>query len=259
MITAEFPGIGSPFRARALLRMAGVIDLWLHTFADLLVTALNERILERSQNMFSSKVILWGGLAGVFCGLFWLMMGLAPDSPAMVLALLLGLGGLVSLYAQQSGQGGRLGLAGFALGIIGTVLALATLWWFDRILPSTIKTAPALFAPPILILLLAFVILGIGLALLGLASLLAKTLHRWRGLPLSVGLLSVLNGMTFWQVYYVPMSEGRDPWATWPPEGYGLTVATLVSLGLSWIVLGAMLAVEGDAQIPVVQPPSSSA
>ncbi len=37
MITAEFPGIGSPFRARALLRMAGVIDLWLHTFADLLV------------------------------------------------------------------------------------------------------------------------------------------------------------------------------------------------------------------------------
>ena len=209
--------------------------------------------------MFSSKVILWGGLAGVFCGLFWLMMGLAPDSPALELALVLGLGGLAGLYSRQAGQSGRLGLAGFALGIIGTVLALATLWWFDRISPSTPKTELALLASRILILLLAFVILGVGLALLGVASLPAKNLLRWRGLPLGVGLLSVLNGMTFWLVYYVPMSEGRDPWTTWPPEGYGLTVATLVLLGLGWIVLGAMLAAEGDAQIPVVQPPSSSA
>ncbi len=209
--------------------------------------------------MFSPKIILWGGIASVFCGLFWLMMGLAPDSPAMVLALVLGLGGLAGLYSRQAGQSGRLGLAGFALGIIGTVLALATLWWISRISPSTPNTELALLAPRILILLLAFVILGVGLALLGVASLPAKNLLRWRGLPLVVGLLSVLNGMTFWLVYYVPMSEGRDPWATWPPAGYGLTVATLVSLGLSWIVLGAMLAAEGDAQIPVVQPPSSSA
>ena len=53
----------------------GVIDLWLHTFADLLVTALIERITERSRYMFSPKVVLWGGVAGVFCGLFWLMSG----------------------------------------------------------------------------------------------------------------------------------------------------------------------------------------
>ena len=237
----------------------GVIDLWLHTFVDLVFTALMERILERSQYMFSPKVVLWGGIAGAFGGLFWLMSGLAPSSGGLGLALALGLGGLVSLYAQQSGQGGKLGLAGFALGIIGTVLALATLWWFDRTLPSTIKTEPALFAPPILILLLAFVILGVGLAMLGVAGLLAKTLHRWRGLSLGVGLLSVLNGMTTWLVYYVPMSEGRDPWATWPPQGYVLTVTTLVLLGLGWIALGAMLATEGDSQIPVAQPPPNSA
>ena len=128
--------------------------------------------------MFSPKVVMWGGLASAFGGVFWLMIGLAPDSPAMVLALVLGLGGLVSLYAQQSGQGGKLGLAGLALGIIGTVLALATLWWFDRISPSNLKTEPALFAPPILILLLGFVILGIQFACKNPASLARLAIGR---------------------------------------------------------------------------------
>ena len=54
--------------------ISGVIDLWLHTFADLLVTALIERIMERSQYMFSPKVILWGGVAGAFGGMFWMMV-----------------------------------------------------------------------------------------------------------------------------------------------------------------------------------------
>src|SRR6185436_3796156 len=93
---------------------SGVIDLWLHTCADLLVTALMERLMERSQYMFSPKVILWGGVAGAFGGMFWAMMGIAPSSGgvAIVLALVLGLGGLVSLYSRQVGRGGRLGLAG---------------------------------------------------------------------------------------------------------------------------------------------------
>jgi len=96
------------------------------------------------------------------------------------------------------------------------------------------------------------------MALLGVASLRAKTMRRWRGLPLAVGLLSALNAMTFWLVYYVPMSDGRDPWATWPPQGYALTVATLVLFGLGWMALGITLVAEGDAQIPVAQPPSTS-
>jgi hypothetical protein len=58
--------------------MSGVIDLWLHTCADLLVTALMERISERSQYMFSPKVILWGGLASICGGLFWILSGLPP-------------------------------------------------------------------------------------------------------------------------------------------------------------------------------------
>ena len=67
----------------------GLVDLWLHTMVDLIFTALIERISERSQYMLSPKVILWGGIASVFCGLFWMMMGITPDSPALELALVL--------------------------------------------------------------------------------------------------------------------------------------------------------------------------
>jgi hypothetical protein len=242
--------------------MPGVIDLWLHTWADLLVTALMERIMERSQYMFSPKVILWGGLASAFGGVFWLMMGIAPSSggAAFGLALVLGLGGLAGLYSRQAGQGGRLGLAGFALGIIGTVLALATLWWgftFRRFSPSTIGREPVLVAPAVLILLLALVTLGIGLSLLGVASLRAKTLHRWRGLPLAVGLLSIIQSMTFWLVFYVPLSQARNPWDPWNPGVYVLPLAVLVLLGLGWMGLGITLMTEVDAQV-AESPPASA-
>ena len=211
--------------------------------------------------MFSPKVILWGGVAGVFSGTFW-MVGLAPSSggATLVIALVLGLGALVSLYSRQAWQVGKLGLAGFALGIIGTLLWLATLWWgfaSGRLSPATIRTEPILAAPVVLILLLAGVTLGIGLVLLGVASLRAKTLHRWRGLPLGLGLLSIIQSMTFWLVYYVPLSQGRNPWDTWPPDGYVLSVAALVLLGLGWIALGTMLATEAEATI--AQPPPASA
>ena len=212
--------------------------------------------------MFSPKVILWGGLAGLFSGMFWMMMGLAPSSggATFVLALGLGLGGLVALYSGQAGQGGRLGSAGFALGIIGTVLALAALGWgftSGRFSPSNIQSEPIVAAPGILIVSLALVILGIGLALLGLTSLQTKTLHRWRGLPLGVGLFSALSGITFWLVYYVPLSQGRSPWVQWPPEGYFLNVAALVLLGLGWMGLGITLANEAEAK--AAQPPPASA
>lgn len=241
--------------------MPGLIGLWLHTFADLLVTVVMEHISERSQVMFSPGVVLWGGIAGVFCGLFWAMLGIAPDSgeATLVLALVLGLGGLASLYSRQAGRGGILGLAGFALGIIGTVLALISLWWSSisgSLSPATIRTEPVLAAPAVLSIALGMVTLGIGLALLGVASLLAKTLDRWRGLPLGLGLLSILQSITFWLVYYVPLSQGRNPWDTWPPAGYGFSVAALVLFGLGWMALGTLLATQAGAQL---SPPPASA
>ena len=247
--------------------MLGVIDLWLHTSADLVVTALMERIMERSQYMFSPKVILWGGVAGAFGGVLWLMMGLAPSSggAAMVLALVLGLGGLVSLYSRQAGQGGKLGLAGFALGIIGTVLVLAALWWGSTFfsgstyseIHSRIEREPVLAARSILITMLALATLGIGLALLGVASLRAKTLPRWRGLPLGLGLLNTLLAITGWLLFYVPLSQGRNPWDPWSPGDYVVFFVVSVLLGLGWIGLGITLATEAETKI--AQPPPASA
>ena len=247
-------------------RMPGVIDLWLHTFVDLFVTALMERIMERSQYMFSPKVILWGGVAGVFSGMFWMMMGLAPSSGgvAIVLALVLGLGGLAALYSRQAGQGGKLGLAGFALGIIGTVLVLAVLWWSSTIFSGPtyaiihlrIERQPVLAGRAVLMGSLGLVTLGIGLALLGLASLRSKTLHRWRGLPLGLGLLNTIQGITSVLLAYEPLSQGRNFFDPWPPQGYALIATEFVLLGLGWIGLGTMLATEAEAQ---VAPPEASA
>jgi hypothetical protein len=239
----------------------GVIDLWLHTCADLFVTALIERISEGSQYMFSPKVVLWSGGAGMFSGILWMMAGLAPLSggTTTVLALILGLGGLVGLFSRQSGQGGRLGLAGFVLGLLGTSTAVVFLCWSftsGRLSPSTVRTNPELAAPGLLLLALAMMTVGVGPALLGIASLRAKTLPRWQGLPLGLGLLHIAEGMLLWLVYYVPMSQGRNPFDPWPPQGYIFHVAVLVSLGLGWMSLGLKLA---DEAVQITQPPPASA
>ena len=249
--------------------MSGVIDMWLHTCTDLLVTALIERISEGSQYMFSPRIIFWGGLASVFCGLFWLMTGLAQDGSGMFFwlmtwlgpagALVLGLGGLAGLYSWQSGQGGRLGLAGFALGIIGTVLALAALSWAfasPRFSIFAMARNPTLGAPLFLIFSLAMVILGVGIMLLGVASLRGKALHRWRGLPLGLGLLNTLGGMAFWLAFYLPLSQGLNPWKQWSLIGghvvYHAETVLLglgVLLGFGWMGLGIMRMLEAETQL----------
>ena len=240
--------------------MPGVIDLWLHTCADLLVTALIERMMERSQYMSSPKVILLGGLASIFGGLFWILSGGPAYSPvALVLALVLGLGGLVGLYSRQAGQGGRLALAGFALGVMGIGAQLAGLWWsFTSGAFTDMERDPASAAPGALIYVLETVILGIGLILLGIASLRAKNIHIWPGLPLGLGLLTIIQSMIMWLIAYVPLSQGLVPWDPPNTDRFNALFTAADSLvGLGWMVLGIMLAIEADAK--VAQPPPASA
>jgi len=101
-------------------------------------------------------------------------------------------------------------------------------------------------------------LLGIGLVLLGVASLRAKTLHRWGGLPLGLGLLTIIYSLTIWLVAYVPLSQGRIPW---DPSNYYkfdlLFPAVNLLVGIGWMGLGVMLAIEAEAQ--VAQPPPASA
>jgi hypothetical protein len=182
----------------------------------------------------------------------WLMMGIAPSGPAFVLAFVLGLSGLAGLYSWQGRQGGRLGLAGFALGITSMVLAIGILWWgFASGRFSYIATERDALraASPLLFILLIIAALGIGLTLVGIANLREKNQPRWRGLPLVLGMLNIIQSFSMWRAYYVPMSQGQDPWSQlnvgmlWFPS----VVSGL--LGICWMGLGIMLASEANAQI----------
>jgi len=238
-------------------RMFGLIDVWLHTLVDLVITALMERISERSQYMFSPKVTLGGGVASICAGIFWLafcLMIALPNSSGgegtIVLALILGIVGLVGLYSRQIEQGRRSGLAGFVLGIVGTGLALVALRSFVTVHP---EIDPIGTAPIALRLAIGMAILGTGLVLLGVPSLNANILSRWRGLPLSLGLLHVAHGITLWLVYYVPLSQGRVPWIAFT-FGQVVHVVVALLLGLGWLGLGIRLTSDADAEITQSSP-----
>lgn len=234
--------------------MSGVIGLWLHTFGDLVFTALMERISERRQYMFPPKLLFLCGMASLLSGLFWLFSPASTLGPLpLKLALVLQLGGLIGLRIRQAGQGGKLGWVGVALAIIGMVLALAYLSQepVSAIFPYMEDSA---LASGVLILSLALFIQGFGLALLGVASLRAKNPHPWRGLPLGLGALSAISGAQFWFVVYLPLSQGQFPWNSGSFLFYPIV---LWLLGLGWLGLGIMLATEANAQ--VAEPPPASA
>lgn len=248
--------------------LPGLMDLWFHTFADLLVTALVERMMERSQVMFSPRVILWGGVASLFGGLFWILAWIPSDNYGWLLALsglVLALGGLAGLYSQQAGRGGRLGLAGFLLGSIATVLTVAALLSGIPFRGSSeLSGNPASVAAPSLIFALELLALGVGLVLLGVSGLRGNALRHWRGFPLVLGLLHILGGLAVWLVFYLPLSQGRDPWHDWILiAGHTVYHRVLwpnlaVLLGLGWMALGILLTAEASAA-RVAQPPPAAA
>jgi len=238
--------------------MSGVIDLWLHTFADLLITALIERITERSQYMLSPKIIFWGGLAAAFGGLVWLIMPFQTESGNFLLplGLLLSLGGLTALHAKQAKQAGMLGWAGLILGIVGTGVVL----WIQvlGIVSGDADNARnAAFAEPIALqFALGMTILGMGCILLGLRTLQTRVLPRWHMLPLALGTLEVAWGVSMWLVYYTALIQGNEPWqfATVPAI---IVVLLTFPIGILWLTLGAILAENSGRQISN-HPPASA-
>ena len=237
----------------------GLFGLWMFTTMNVVQTALEERAQSGEWFMSKDMMIRIGCVASAFGGLCWWMMVIAPYSgvPAMILALVLGLGGLVGLYSRLAGQAGRLGLAGLVLGTMGTLVTLAAMVWgvtSGRLTPSTIRGEPVLAAPVALIIVLAEMTLGIGLALLGVASLRAAPLPQWRGLPLGLGLVYILFGIVSGLTLYVPLSQGDNPFDPWNP---GMLFLGFMLWGTGWLVLGTMLASEADAK--VAQSPPASA
>jgi len=109
-----------------------------------------------------------------------------------LLAVYLLLLGLVGLYARQAAASGTLGLVGFLVAVLGTML-LAGAWWLEAFaVPWAVLKAPALVAATPTGRLLAgrsvsFGVFALGWVLFGLASLRARVFPRDAALLLIIG------------------------------------------------------------------------
>jgi hypothetical protein len=158
-------------------------------------------------NMSTAKLIRWSGLISILAGVLYALGALlhpvgedlaAYTSPKWVpahqvywVAAMLMLLGLVGLYARQVEHTGWLGLVGFVLAFLGTVVVNSIFLMASTVLHLVAVQAPALFdqaeAPPTFGVLL--VVLGyiLGYILFGIATMRAGVLPRGSGLLLILG------------------------------------------------------------------------
>ena len=221
----------------------GVVGLWLPTLGDLAATALAERISERRHwDMSSPKLVFWGGLASTVGGVLW-ALGFFSIWPLLPIALLLWLGGLVGLHARQARRAGWLGWAGLLLALIGNALAFVSFSYGLYRSPASTTIEVFLF--------LGFGILCAGLVLLGLVTLRAKELPRWRALPLILGLLCGI--LVLWFLINLPQALDQKP----HPELLTQFFVIGVLMGAGWAGLG--LTLMADIGEVTAQPPLASA
>jgi hypothetical protein len=149
---------------------------------------------------------LCSGVLGVIGDLLALVVDLenplaATTAPYAIVFLLylistaLVLPGLVGLYVNQSHPAGILGLVGFLLAFLGTVLLAGAVWFQLFITPALAAEAPELLE--VELGLPGFILtssLGVvGWVLFGVATLRAGVYPRWAGVLLIVG-----GALTFW-------------------------------------------------------------
>jgi hypothetical protein len=166
----------------------------------------------------------WSGPAAMLGGALWSLKAVADRAtgPGNVtdvlfvvvpLLLLAGLAGLHVRYGRSTAGIGRMGLT---QGFIG--LALLAVGFL----------AEPLFEPEVAgrITSFGFLVLALGLVLLGFGALKTEAFPRWNSLPLAMGvliLLSVVAGDAVW-----------------------LRVAISALFGLGWVLLGAVLLSKGE-------------
>jgi len=165
--------------------------------------------------MATQKLIRWSAIAWLLSALTGIIaVVLAPSDyvenamlstlwtpihAVLTISYMLFLFGLIGFYLVQADKAGRLGSVGFLLAFFGTVLVTAQVAVATLILPviatqqDAPKTAFEMLDPagPLSVFssisLVASVALGIGLILMGIATMRAGVLPRWAGLLLIVG------------------------------------------------------------------------
>ena len=157
--------------------------------------------------MSSSSLIRLAGLAALISGVLGVigdLLGLVVDLEDPVsattasytvvfllylISTALLLLGLVGFYTSQSQAAGILGLVGFLVAFLGTVLLAGALWFELFITPALATEAPGLLEAelglPGFILMLLFG--AVGWVLFGVATLRAGVYPRWAGVLLIVG------------------------------------------------------------------------
>lgn len=172
----------------------------------------------------ASTYIRWGGLAAVvgpilvlIANLYdvWRNFGSGPEgvveaamtTPYVVFggARLLGgvvlVFGLVALYLYQIEPASRLGLVGFVIGMVGTVLLTASAWYQLFVVPAMAAEVPAFTEAvraaeggTVLTLGLAIPLLAqtVGWILFGVATYRASVFPRWAAVGLVVGAVLLL-------------------------------------------------------------------
>ena len=157
--------------------------------------------------MSTAKLIHWSGLISILAGLLYALGALlhpvgedltAYGSPTWVpahqvywVSAMLMLFGLLGLYARQVEKAGWLGLVGFVLAFIGTVLVDSIFLMASTVIHLVAVQAPALFdqtaAPPAFGVLVVVVGYILGYILFGIATMRAGVLPRGSGLLLIIG------------------------------------------------------------------------
>lgn len=176
----------------------------------------------------SLNLVRWSGLAGMLGGALWVLKAVGDGSGAFtgpnnvaevsffIVPLLL-LAGLAGLYARYVEYMARVGRAGFIQGFLGLAFLAAG---FVASFSFGVEGAERILS-------FGFLILTLGLVLLGFDTLKTEPLPRWNFLPLTMGVLiplSVVAGDLVW-----------------------LRVAISALFGLAWTLLGYLLWSKADA------------
>lgn len=184
--------------------------------------------------MLPSVLGQWCGLGASLGGLLFAAWGYVHDdeAPSYFAAIedvlgfvvpLLFLMGLAGLYARHGGRAGRVGEIGFVLGFIGSGLAIVNRFEVVHALIWACVVGARGWSPMLLIWLTWTLI---GLTLVGVAAIRAKTLGGWRALPLAMAMLG-------W-VYYFTDSNSLV-------EVRSVHLVFGVLFSLSWVALGYAL------------------
>jgi hypothetical protein len=197
--------------------------------------------------MSSSDLIRWSGLAALVGGVVFVvaeLLGLptlnvesfsetattasfAIQQLLFLLGVALVLLGLVGLYARQSEAAGALGLIGFLVAFLGTVLIGGFFWASAFIGPALATEAPEfLDAGPPPGLIPTFIIFAVGWILFGIATLRGRVFPRAAAILLIVGAVVTFLPLPFTTLVFdvavawlgFALFTGREASADQPPR-----------------------------------------